>query len=65
LNHLLENEEHEQNILYQEDGILYRKLKLWVPSGLRLEVCESEYDSKVASHIGQGKIKELIERYFW
>jgi hypothetical protein len=51
-NHLLENEEQEQNILHQEEGILYRKLKLWVSSGLRLEVCESEHDSKVAGHMG-------------
>jgi hypothetical protein len=36
LNHLLGNEEQEQNILNQEEGILYRKLTLWVPLGLRL-----------------------------
>jgi hypothetical protein len=65
LNYLLENEEQEQNILHQEEEILYRKLKLWVPSGLRLEVCESEHDSKVAGHMGQDKTKELIRRNFW
>jgi hypothetical protein len=65
LNHLLENEEQEQNILHQEDGILYRKLKLWVPSRLRLEVCESEHDNKVAGHMGQDKTKELKRTNFW
>jgi hypothetical protein len=64
LNHLLENQEQEQNILHQEEGILYRKLKLWVPSGLRLEVCESEHDSKVATHMGQDKTKSLYEETF-
>jgi hypothetical protein len=65
LNHLLENGEQDQNNLHQEEGILYRKLKLWVPSRLRLEVCESEYDSKVGCHMGQDETKELIRRNFW
>jgi hypothetical protein len=29
-----ESEEKVQNILHQEDGVLFRKLKLWMPTGL-------------------------------
>jgi hypothetical protein len=60
-----EKEENEQNILHQEEGILLRKLNLWVLTGLRLEIGQSEHDTKVASHIGQDKTKELIRRNVW
>jgi hypothetical protein len=60
-----EKAENDQNILHHEEGSLFRKLKLWVPTGLRSEICESEHDTKVASHMGQDKIKELIRRNFW
>jgi hypothetical protein len=52
LNHLLENEEQEQTIQHQEEGILYRKLKLWILLGLRLDICKKKHDSKVAAHMG-------------
>jgi UDP-3-O-acyl-N-acetylglucosamine deacetylase len=35
-----------------EDGILYRKMKLWVPKDLVKMVLESEYDSKIVGHFG-------------
>jgi hypothetical protein len=35
-----------------EDGILYRKMKLWVPKDLIQTVLESEHDSKIAGHFG-------------
>jgi hypothetical protein len=60
LNHLLDGEEQEQKILHQDEGILYQKLQLWILSGLRLEVCESEHDSKVASHRGNDETTEHI-----
>jgi hypothetical protein len=43
-----------------EDGILYRKMKLWVPKDLIQTVLESEHDSKIAGHFGQDKTIELI-----
>jgi hypothetical protein len=54
-----EKEENEQNIRHQEEGILFRKFKIWVPTGLRSEICESEHEMKVADHMGQDKAKEL------
>jgi hypothetical protein len=48
-----------------EDGILYRKMKLWVPKDLIMMVLESEHDSKIAGHFGQDKTIELIRRNFW
>jgi hypothetical protein len=48
-----------------EDGILYRKMKLWVPKGLIQTVLESEHDSKIVGHFGQDKTIELIRRNFW
>jgi hypothetical protein len=57
-------DEKTESILHQEDGVLYRKLNLWVPCGLRDSVLQSEHDSKVAGHIGQVKTKELIRQNF-
>jgi hypothetical protein len=48
-----------------EDGILYQKMKLWVPKDLIQTVLESEHDSKIAGHFGQDKTIELIRRNFW
>jgi hypothetical protein len=60
-------EKHEENIydtLSQEEGVLYQRARLWVASCLKTSVLESEYDSKVAGHMGQDKTKELIRRNF-
>jgi hypothetical protein len=43
-----------------EDGILYQKMKLWIPKDLIAMVLESEHDSKIAGHFGQDKTIELI-----
>jgi len=40
--------------------LLYRKGMLWVPEGLTQEVLKSEYDTKVAGHMGQDKTIELV-----
>jgi hypothetical protein len=58
-------ETEKTTILHQEDGILFRKMKLWVPNGLRAEILESEHDMKVAGHTGQDKTNDLIWRNFW
>jgi hypothetical protein len=58
-------ETEETTILHQEDGILFRKMTLWVPNGLRTEILESEYDTKVAGHMPQNKTKDLIRLNFW
>jgi hypothetical protein len=41
-----------ESTLHQEEGVQYKKLKLWVPCSLRDSVLQSEQDSKVASHMG-------------
>jgi hypothetical protein len=46
--------------LMVEDGILYQKMKLWVPKDLRATFLESEHDSKIVGHFGQDKTIELI-----
>jgi hypothetical protein len=48
-----------------EDGLLYRKNRLWVPENLRKDVLESEHDSMVAGHMGMDKTMELVTRNFW
>src|ERR1700694_3651179 len=48
-----------------EDGILYRKNRLWVPQELRQEVFFSEHGTKVAGHMGMDKTLELIARNLW
>jgi len=48
-----------------QDELLYRKDMLWVPEELIREIMESEHNTKVASHMGQGKTIELIPRNFW
>jgi hypothetical protein len=58
-------DEKTESTLHQEAGVLYRKLKLWVPCGLRDSLLHSEHDSKVAGHMVQDKMKELIRRNFW
>jgi len=46
-------------------GLLYRKGRLWVPEGLVDQVLRSGHDTKVAGHMGQDKIIELVQRNFW
>jgi hypothetical protein len=40
---------------------------LWIPNNKNLiqNILESEYDTKVAGHIGQDKTIKLIRRNFW
>ena len=47
------------------DGLLYHKLRLYVPKGLQQAIMQSEHDSRVAGHFGQDKTIELIKRNFW
>jgi hypothetical protein len=54
-----------KEILHEEDGMLFRKPTLWVPTSLRISIIRREYDSKVAGHMGQETTKELIRRNFW
>jgi len=62
----LKNSDKEKGkLLVEEDGILYYKLRLWVPNTLVQKVLESEHDSKIAGHFGQDKTIELIRRNFW
>jgi hypothetical protein len=57
---LEKNEENSHDILSQEEEVLYHRTRLWVPCGIRTSIIESDYDSKVAGHMGQNKPKELI-----
>jgi dUTP pyrophosphatase len=49
------------------EGLIYFKGRLQIPDveELRLEIAESEHDSKVAGHFGQKKTLELIMRNFY
>ena len=60
-----EQERRDNHFLAIQDGLLYRKSRLYVPRGLRESILESEHDSKVAGHFGQDKTLELIGRNFW
>jgi len=51
-----------------EDEVLWYKGRIWVPDSvdLRKMILQEEHDSKVAGHIGQEKMIELIRRnFFW
>ncbi|CCE34844.1 uncharacterized protein CPUR_08783 [Claviceps purpurea 20.1] len=48
-----------------DEGLLYRKGRLWVPTTLQRDVLTSEHDTKVAGHMGMDKTAELITRNFW
>jgi hypothetical protein len=52
LQSLGKEDEKMESTLHYEDGVLYRKVKLWVPCGLRDGVLRSEHDSKVAGNMG-------------
>ncbi|RAL63904.1 hypothetical protein DID88_003092 [Monilinia fructigena] len=54
----------DKDVVLQE-GLLYRKNRLWVPSELRKSVLESEHDTRVAGHMGMDKTMELVTRNFW
>ena len=51
--------------LTKEDGLLYYKLRLYVPASLVPNILESKHDSRVAGHFGQDKTIELVRRNFW
>jgi hypothetical protein len=51
-----------------EDEVLWYKGRIWVPDSvdLRKMILQDEHDSKVAGHMGQEKIIELVRRnFFW
>jgi len=51
-----------------EDEVLWYKGRLWVPDSvdLRKMILQEEHDSKVAGHMGQEKMIELVRRnFFW
>jgi hypothetical protein len=51
--------------LHQDDEILDRKLKLWVPCKLKSKIRKSEHDTMIAGHIGQNNLKDLILGSLW
>ena len=51
-----------------EDEVLWYKGRLWVPDSvdLRKVILQEEHDSKVAGHMGQEKMIELVQsNFFW
>jgi hypothetical protein len=62
---LITNPENEERTI--TDGLIYLKNRLQILDSeeLRLEIAESEYDSKVAEHFGEKKTLELITRNFY
>lgn len=63
----ISTEEGRKNnpVLTEEDGLLYYKLRLYIPKDLEATVLASEHDSRVAGHFGQDKTIELVKRNFW
>ena len=49
------------------NGILFRKGKVWIPNdpGLRMKIMEAEQDSHVAGHMGMDKTIEMVDRNFY
>ena len=47
--------------------MLFGKGKVWIPSdpSLRKLIMESEYDSRVAGHMGMDNTMELVDRNFY
>ena len=56
----LEGRKAKEGTLAIQDGLLYRKGKLWPPKEVVQEIQESEHDTKIARHMGQDKTIELI-----
>jgi len=56
-----------KGIIEMKDGCVYRKGILWIPNDKDLipQILESEHDTKVAGHMWQDKMIELIRRNFW
>ena len=52
-------------VIIKNDGLLYRKEWLWVPTPLQKVILKSEHDTKVAGHIRINKTLEFITRNFW
>ena len=53
-------------VTYQ-DGILFRKGKVWIPNdpGLRMKIMQAEHDSQVAGQMGMDKNIEMVDRNFY
>ena len=56
-----------KGIIEMKDGCVYQKGILWIPNDKDLipQILESEHDTKVAGHMWQDKMIELIRRNFW
>ena len=63
----ISSEEGKKNnpLLTEESGLLYYKLRLYVPKDIQTTILASEHDSRVAGHFGQDKTIELVKRNFW
>jgi hypothetical protein len=59
-----ENEENVPNILHQEAGVLFRKLKLWEPTGLRAEICKGNTTCKLPARWAKIKPGRLLNIIF-
>jgi len=51
----------------EEDGIMYKEGKVYIPKDniLRVEIIRLHHDTPVGGHGGQWKIVELVTRNFW
>ena len=49
-----------------DDGILYHKKRLWVPTSMLIEVIQKAHDQPACGHPGIARTNELIRReYYW
>jgi hypothetical protein len=58
-----EDRKNSEHLTSRRRGAI-QKVKLWVPCGLRDSVLQSEHDSKVAGHMDEDTMKELISAKF-
>jgi len=61
---VLKGENVNTNYAIKED-ILTWKGRIYVPKGMKKKVMKSEYDSKIAGHLGRDRTMELISRNFY
>jgi hypothetical protein len=64
LQSLGKEDQKTESTLHQEAGVLYRKLKLWVPGGLLDSVLQIEHELGVVGNMRHDKTKEFIMRNF-
>jgi hypothetical protein len=62
---LEQNRKNSYDTLSQEEGGFEYSIRLWFLCSHRISICETEYDSNVASQIGEDKPTEQNRTPIW